>query len=147
MAPTPPPQPLRFKLYLSSPVVVLPLLMLAASPGLYQLTRAEQPVSGPQLAPITNTAAAIPFDLMRASFRSAIPRPAVNQKKAGECVEGVEVELNGGCWMATDKKPPCPPPSTGWQFYAHEGKCWVPVAHTPRPATSGGADRGGVAGE
>jgi hypothetical protein len=131
----PTPVPFRVKLYLSHPAVLLPLLAAAAAPGLYQLSRPE-PVYEPQPAPLRHTPAAIPFDLMRASYRSALPKPAVNQKRAGECVEGVEVELNGGCWMATDKTPPCPAPKGGWVFYAHEGKCWVPVAHTPRPATS-----------
>lgn len=141
----PAPVPFRLKLYLSSPGFVLPALALAASPGLYHLLTRAEPSPVVQLPALDSTPATVPFDLMRGTL-GTLPKPAENQKKAGECVKGVEVEINGGCWMATDKAPPCPAPTGGWMFYAHEGKCYVPVGHTARPATSGGAQQAGVAG-
>jgi hypothetical protein len=141
----PTPAPFRLKLYLSSPAFVLPMLVLAASPGLYQLLARAEPSPVVRLPALDTTPAMIPFDLMRGTI-GTLPKPAVNQKKSGECVQGYEVEINGGCWMATDKVPPCPEPKNGWVSYAHEGKCYVPVGHTARPATSGGAQQAGVAG-
>jgi len=66
-----------------------------------------------------------------------LPNPGPNQKRAGQCIEGLEVEINGGCWVATDKKPPCPPPRGGYTLYEHEGKCWMPMARAARTPTSG----------
>jgi hypothetical protein len=146
MRPLPPPPPFRLKLYLSSPAFVLPMLALALSPSLYQLLARAEPSPVVQLPHLDTTPAMIPFDLMRGTL-GALPAPAPNQRKAGQCVQGIEVEINGGCWMATDKRPPCPEPRGGWAFYAHEGKCWVPVANTPRVPTSGGSQQAGVAGE
>lgn len=146
MRPPPTTPSFRLKLYLSSPAFVLPMLVLAASPGLYQLLTRTEPTPAVQPPTLNTTPAMIPFDLLRGTL-GTLPAPAPNQRKAGQCVAGFEVEINGGCWMATDKTPPCPEPRAGWVFYAHEGKCWVPVANTPRAPTSGGAQQAGVAGE
>jgi hypothetical protein len=55
------------------------------------------------------------------------PRPRKNQKRA-PCTAGLEREVSGVCWLATEHMPPkCPP-----QTVAYEGKCLLPVA-TPRP--------------
>ena len=55
------------------------------------------------------------------------PRPVPNQKRA-PCTEGLEREVSGMCWLATEHTPPkCPP-----QTIPYDGKCLLPVA-TPRP--------------
>jgi hypothetical protein len=55
------------------------------------------------------------------------PRPVPNQKRA-PCAAGLEREVSGVCWIATEHTPPkCPP-----QTIPYEGKCLLPVA-TPRP--------------
>ncbi|HYO68932.1 MAG TPA: hypothetical protein VEU33_22920 [Archangium sp.] len=55
------------------------------------------------------------------------PRPVPNQKRE-PCAAGLEREVSGVCWIATEHAPPkCPP-----QTVAYDGKCLLPVA-TPRP--------------
>jgi hypothetical protein len=55
------------------------------------------------------------------------PRPVPNQKRA-PCAAGLEREVSGVCWIATEHMPPkCPP-----QTVSYDGKCLLPVA-TPRP--------------
>ncbi|WPB79254.1 hypothetical protein KYC5002_08860 [Archangium violaceum] len=55
------------------------------------------------------------------------PRPVPNQKRA-PCAAGLEREVSGVCWIATEHVPPkCPP-----QTISYDGKCLLPVA-TPRP--------------
>jgi len=57
----------------------------------------------------------------------APPVLSPNQKRA-PCTAGLEREVNGGCWLATEHQPPkCPP-----QTVAHEGRCLVRVAR-PQP--------------
>jgi len=58
------------------------------------------------------------------------PRPVPNQKRA-PCTVGLEREIAGACWVATEHRPPSCPPQT----VAYEGKCLLPVA-TPRPVPS-----------
>lgn len=56
-----------------------------------------------------------------------LPRPVPNQKRA-PCAAGLEREVSGVCWIATEHAPPnCPP-----QTIPYDGKCLLPVA-TPRP--------------
>jgi hypothetical protein len=66
------------------------------------------------------------------------PRPVKNQKRA-PCTKGLEREVSGVCWLATEHTPPnCPP-----QTVSYDGKCLLPVA-TPRPvptSVDGGAAR------
>jgi hypothetical protein len=65
---------------------------------------------------------------------TTLPSPGPNQKT--ECdSERSEVRLNGGCWVKTEKPPPCPP-GKQWE---HEGRCWLPVAPAARVPTSGGS--------
>ncbi|MCY1083365.1 hypothetical protein [Archangium lansingense] len=65
------------------------------------------------------------------------PRPVKNQKRA-PCAAGLEREVSGVCWIATEHAPPkCPP-----QTVAYGGKCLLPVA-TPRPVPA--SVDGGVA--
>ena len=52
----------------------------------------------------------------------ALPRLVPNQKRP-PCTAGLEREVNGGCWLATEHLPPkCPP-----QTVAYEGRCLVPL--------------------
>jgi hypothetical protein len=85
----------------------------------------------------TTDASVFAPSMLASAYRGALPNPGPNQKRSGECEEDVEVEINGGCWLATDKVPPCPAKKGGWVFYAHEGKCWVPVAKAARMPSSG----------
>jgi hypothetical protein len=73
------------------------------------------------------------------SALAGLPAPGPNQKRAGTCTDGVEEEINGGCWLATDKEPPCPRARGGWVFFEHDGKCWVPVARAAPVPTTGGS--------
>jgi hypothetical protein len=61
----------------------------------------------------------------------ATPRPVPNQKRA-PCTAGLELEVNGVCWLPMVYRPPACPPQT----VAHEGQCLLPVA-TPRPVPVG----------
>lgn len=58
----------------------------------------------------------------------ATPRP--DQETRCDA-DAAEVNINGGCYIATDKRPPCPS-----RQYEHGGKCWVAVGKRGRPATS-----------
>ena len=66
------------------------------------------------------------------------PKPVPTQKRA-PCTAGLEREVNGACWIATEHVPPnCPP-----QTVAHEGKCLLPVAVArPVPNTVDGGESG-----
>jgi len=71
-----------------------------------------------------------------------LPTPGPNQLRAGQCdPERSEKEVNGGCWVKTEKPPPCP---RGKQW-EHEGACWLPVAQAKPVPTSGGGEAKGVA--
>jgi len=71
-----------------------------------------------------------------------LPTPGPNQLRAGQCdPDRSEKEVNGGCWVKTEKPPPCP---RGKQW-EHEGACWLPVAHAKPVPTSGGGEARGVA--
>ncbi|QRN96650.1 hypothetical protein JRI60_47990 [Archangium violaceum] len=66
------------------------------------------------------------------------PRPVPNQKHA-PCAAGLEREVSGVCWIATEHAPPnCPP-----QTVSYDGKCLLPVAK-PRPVPTS-VDGGGEA--
>lgn len=69
-----------------------------------------------------------------------LPPPGPNQLRAGKCDKDMsQEEINGGCWVATTKKPPCP---TGKQW-EHNGMCWLPVAPAkPTPTTGEPRPRG-----
>ncbi|HEX5753047.1 MAG TPA: hypothetical protein VFZ09_43000 [Archangium sp.] len=57
--------------------------------------------------------------------------PFRNQAKAPCFADEGEVEINGGCWMALEKRPPCLKNQAEYQ-----GKCYLPVAATARKAQS-----------
>ncbi|MGZ3460652.1 MAG: hypothetical protein ACXU86_19360, partial [Archangium sp.] len=59
------------------------------------------------------------------------PRPVRGQKRA-PCVEGLEVDVGGYCWLPVKARPPnCPP-----QTVAYGGDCLLPMAPQQRPPTS-----------
>lgn len=71
-----------------------------------------------------------------------LPPPGPNQLRAGKCDKDMsQEEINGGCWVATTKKPPCP---TGKQW-EHNGMCWLPVAPAKPSPTTGEPRTRGVA--
>lgn len=41
-----------------------------------------------------------------------------------------EVEINGGCWVVLEKRPPCE------ETAEYKGRCYLPVGERPRPAQS-----------
>jgi hypothetical protein len=62
------------------------------------------------------------------------PVPGPNQKTQCDS-ERSEVKINGGCWVKTEKPPPCPL-GKQWQY---EDRCYLPVAPAARVPTSGGS--------
>jgi len=58
-------------------------------------------------------------------------KPFGNQAKAPCKPRKGEVELNGGCWVALEKRPPCYDDQAEYQ-----GKCYLPVAERPKPQPS-----------
>ncbi|MBM7119096.1 hypothetical protein [Archangium primigenium] len=59
-------------------------------------------------------------------------KPFRNQAKPPCDVDRDEVEINGGCWMALDRKPPCLVKSQA----VHQGKCYLPVGKRTSPLQS-----------
>jgi hypothetical protein len=54
-------------------------------------------------------------------------KPFSDQAKA-PCKPNLdEVEINGGCWLALEKRPPC-----GEHYAEYQGKCYVPVSARSR---------------
>ncbi|WNG33432.1 hypothetical protein F0U61_07230 [Archangium violaceum] len=54
-------------------------------------------------------------------------KPFSDQAKAPCKPNRSEVELNGGCWLALEKRPPC-----GEDYAEHQGKCYVPISARSR---------------
>lgn len=54
-------------------------------------------------------------------------KPFSDQAKAPCKPDLYEVELNGGCWLALEKRPPC-----GDNYAEYQGKCYVPVSARSR---------------
>ena len=54
-------------------------------------------------------------------------KPFSDQAKAPCKPNRSEVEINGGCWLALEKRPPC-----GEDFAEYQGKCYVPVSARSR---------------
>ena len=42
------------------------------------------------------------------------------------CIEGTEVEINGGCWVTLEQRAPCPRTTA-----EYKGKCYMPVRDPP----------------
>jgi hypothetical protein len=70
-----------------------------------------------------------------ASALQSIPDKVIDgQKPADACDPDLgERPINGGCWMLTEVKRPCPP----GKLYEHEGQCWRPIPRRARVPTSG----------
>jgi hypothetical protein len=58
-------------------------------------------------------------------------KPFGNQAKAPCKPRKGEVEINGGCWVTLEKRPPCYDDQAEYQ-----GKCYLPVAQRPKPQPS-----------
>ncbi len=128
-------------------LIVEACFIVALGGNLYlERTRAAPGGSAVQLVPpldFTTDAGRAASQVQRAVFGS-LPGPGPNQKRAGECLaDAAQVEINGGCWVETKMKPPCPV-KYQWE---HEGKCWLPVAHAAPVPTSGGSYPANIAGE
>lgn len=90
------------------------------------------PAPVPQVPLLSSTPSNLPVLAM--VMPGTLPPPGPNQLRAGKCDDrGSEVAINGGCWVATDKKPPCPE-GIQWE---HDGRCWRPVAPAARAPTTG----------
>ncbi len=70
----------------------------------------------------------------QASSAIAYPMPAKpfrNQAKAPCPPEREEAEINGGCWVVLERRPPCLSDQA-----EYKGKCYLPVASEQRPPQS-----------
>jgi hypothetical protein len=154
--PTPPapksPPPASFRLWLrelkftlSTPQALLVIMAVALFPNildrLLQIQTGPLPMPAPQV-PMLETTPAAALPALAAIIPGGLPTPGPNQKRSGTCdPERAQIELSGGCWVATDTPPPCP---RGKQW-EHEGRCWLPVAEAKPVPTSGEPHRAGVA--
>lgn len=121
--------------------VVLGALAVWLVPSQLQSPGLPLPAPVPQVPLQTASVGAVPHVLASVTV-GRLPPPGPNQKRSGQCdEEQAQVELNGGCWVATERPPPCP----RGKLWEHEGKCWTPVAVLPREPTSGDARYGNVA--
>lgn len=151
--PTPPPQraePLTIAvkgLKVVIPTAVIISVTIFLTPGLAYLVvptapppAGPVPLPGPQVPLLSSTPALMPALTM--ALPGTLPPPGPNQLRAGKCDErGSEVAINGGCWVATDKKPPCPD-GIQWEY---EKRCWRPVAEIKPVPTTGEVRVPGVA--
>lgn len=122
---------------LSVPAAVAVGALALCMPGgaMLFMHEAASPVPLPRPAiPPQEWTTDVPRGLAAAAWLGALPDPGPNQKRSGECdPDQMQVELNGGCWIATERKPPC----RSDKLWEHAGKCWLPVAHAARVPTSG----------
>ena len=65
---------------------------------------------------LINAGAPIAYPIPKQPFRNQAKAPCKTQNK-------LEVEINGGCWVALEQKPPCAEDRA-----EHEGKCYLPVS-------------------
>ena len=93
------------------PAPELPVLQVAC-----EVLTVQDPVDAPSL---TDTEAALAEPI-------AYPLPAkpFRNQAAAPCKPDLdELEINGGCWVALDRRPPCLKVQA-----EHEGKCYLPVS-------------------
>jgi hypothetical protein len=58
-----------------------------------------------------------------------MPDGPLKGQKRPPCLQGVQVEIRGGCWITMEQRAPCPKTTA-----EYEGKCYVPVtARPPEP--------------
>jgi hypothetical protein len=98
-----------------------------------------RPAPVPQVPLQASSVGAVP-QVIASVMQGGLPPPGPNQKTAEDCNPDHFEVHNGGCWLATEKKPPCP--RGQWE---HEKRCWFPVAHAARTPTSGEPHRVPVA--
>lgn len=126
------------------------VLLACAAVALFVLVLSETP--RPKVPPPTPLEAPVPLlettpttdaGAIAARFiPGKLPPPGPNQLRAGKCdPEQSHVEINGGCWVKTERPPPCP---RGKQW-EHEGRCWLPVAPAKQLPQSGEPRPRGVA--
>ena len=152
-APLPPTRPLVVSLVIGrfrSLAGVRLIIPGAVVVGLAALVLVPAQLNGPALplpAPVPQvplqaaSVGAVPH-AFASVVRGGLPPPGPNQKRTGQCDgDQAQEEINGGCWVATTKPPPCP----RGKLWEHEGKCWTPVAVLPREPTSGEPHRVPVA--
>lgn len=60
-----------------------------------------------------------------------VPSKPFEGQKTPPCERGLERQVEGGCWVATEHKEPCPAGT-----YTHGGLCLLPVKRAERPPTS-----------
>ncbi|HYO71361.1 MAG TPA: hypothetical protein VEU33_35310, partial [Archangium sp.] len=88
--------------------------------GAEAAARLDSPAS---LSPDDESLAAITYPMPGGPFRDQAKAPC--RPKRGE------VEINGGCWVALEKRPPCFETQAEYQ-----GKCYLPVSAASRQAQS-----------
>lgn len=144
-----PPAPLRplavsivvERLKIVLPLAALVVLAVALSPGLALVLwpRPTMPTAHPPAREVATDAEAM-FTMSRVVL-TGLPL-LDNQKKAADCdPDRAQVAIDGGCWVKTDKPPPCPK----GKLWEHEGKCWFPVAYGKPVPTSGELRSAGIA--
>lgn len=62
---------------------------------------------------------------------SLVPTEPLRGQKRPPCRPDAEHSINGGCWVGTDRVPPCP-----GGFYGYGAKCFMPVLAPQRLPTS-----------
>lgn len=112
---------------------VVGILALLVLPSQLQSPGLPLPAPVPQVPLQAVSVGAVPH-AFASVVQGGLPSPGPNQKRSGQCDgDQAQEEINGGCWVATNKPPPCP----RGKLWEHEGKCWTPVAVLPRVPTSG----------
>jgi len=114
-------------------VAVLVLLLLVAHGRAYTESERErhattgaavQPVEERRGSPsLVNTG-----DVDPKGIAYPLPAKPFSDQAKAPCKSNLEeVELNGGCWLALEKRPPC-----GENYAEYQGKCYVPVSASSR---------------
>jgi hypothetical protein len=145
--PPPPPRQLALSLFVKHLHLRVPqwvglvaLAVLVPSGAWMALgdSRSPSPV-GPVPAPVPQaplqawTSGAMPIRALAVVAPGKLPPPLPSQKTVGCDDDLGEKALEGGCWMPTDKEPPCPK----WKLWEHEGRCWRPIPKSARAPTTG----------
>lgn len=114
-------------------VLGLGLAFWLTLPGAHRGTQGEQQaawsVAGEATAP-PNAITLVQTDNPSAAdiTHPLLAKPFGNQAKAPCKPKKGEVEINGGCWVELEKRPPC------YEDQAeHQGKCYLPIAERSPP--------------
>ena len=57
-------------------------------------------------------------------------KPFSNQVRPPCRTQADQIELNGGCWLTLERRPPCE------EYAEYKGKCYIPITKAPRPPQS-----------